>query len=92
MKLIFFLKNYRAIKRDLAKIHNMKYWKSHRTETPTISFFWRQWDTSDLNANISKLTNPLNNSAIKINPDNNSHYVQHTNQCSQAQEPWIGLE
>ena len=69
----------------------MKYWKSHRTETPTISFFWRQWDTSDLNANISKLTNPLN-SAIKINPDNNSHYVQHTNQCSQAQEPWIGLE
>jgi len=70
----------------------MKYWKSHRTETPTISFFWRQWDTSDLNANISKLTTPLNHGVIQKNPDNNSHYVQHTNQCSQPQEPWVSFE
>ena len=70
----------------------MKYLKSHRTETPTISFFWRQWDTSDLNANISKLPTPINHSVIKINPDNNSHYVQHTNQRSQPQKPRISLD
>ena len=75
----------------LVKVHVMKYLKSHRTETPTISFFCRQWDTSDLNANISNLTTPINHSVIKINPDNNSHYVQHTNQCGQPQEPWISL-
>lgn len=73
------------------KVRKSKSVTTNLTDTPTISFFCRQCETSDLNASISNLRHTSVCSFYCSHLQDLQH-MQHTNQPGKTKEPWIGLK